>query len=733
MPTISHASRVDYSETVGVPTNTSLGTAVEAIAIGRAAWGPIAGETIDSVQQSYVTVGSWPEFKRVFGNFETNHPLAKYAWAFFQCRGQTLHVARTVHFTDPTDALTATSDRATYTFQYTSASATYGTVGPSTNTAPFFLDAGDTLDFSVDGGGTDTATFDAAAASVTDTTTYPVTGGTSTLSVKINQETDAQVITFAGTETTAAEIAATINDQIRRASAHVSGGQVVIESDRRGTGAYVQVTANPSGNPALTFPLTEAQGTGDVANIEAVTITEVTTVVEADVTGVTVIDNGDDTFSVRTDTSGSSGSIQVEATSTADTAFGLDNTVHAGTDTTAVNALTIDGKYDGTRGNNFTVAITAATSGSASEFDLLVYESSVVKERYFNLDYSTVESEVNTNSDLITATKLADYNPDVDSQDLTGGLDGLTSIADADYLGDQEAGTGIYAFDSLDTFRVALTDRETSAHVKNFMTYLSQTRQAIGILLYDIPSGNTYTQARTYMTSNGLKDYTYGEFGAAFWPYVNWPNPDRNIFGTTVDEVAFPASAAVAGRCAYVSAQRDAGFADEAANRGPGTLPDATSVTDDNVNKLWCRNLLYPDLINPIRGVKGTIYNDGVLCNKVDQNFPTIAQRITACETAQRILDLLDLMRHKGLSEAGYKERRRKIEAILKTITKAGGYASTIDSEAWRVDDSGNTPALARQLRYKVKVSIATIDPNEFTTFELGYNEHGLLYAELSV
>lgn len=102
----------------------------------------------------------------------------------------------------------------------------------------------------------------ATAASVADTTTYPVTGGTGTLKVRIDRAAlPSQSIVFDGTETTAAEIAATIDDQVTGATAAEDGGQAKITSDTDGANSFVQVTANPSGNPALTFPTAEAQGT----------------------------------------------------------------------------------------------------------------------------------------------------------------------------------------------------------------------------------------------------------------------------------------------------------------------------------------------------------------------------------------------------------------------------------------------------------------------------------------
>ena len=100
----------------------------------------------------------------------------------------------------------------------------------------------------------------ATRASVTDTTSYPVTAGTGVMKVKIDRQELPQSITFAGTETTAAQIAETIAAQISGATAAESGGQSEIESDTDGGLSFVEVIENPAGNPALTFPTAEQQG-----------------------------------------------------------------------------------------------------------------------------------------------------------------------------------------------------------------------------------------------------------------------------------------------------------------------------------------------------------------------------------------------------------------------------------------------------------------------------------------
>ena len=151
------------------------------------------------------------------------------------------------------------------------------------------LNPGDTIVLDVDNVGNATCTFDAAPASITDTTTYAVTdqdGLTSIVTLSGGQyDGIAQTVTFSGATTTAASVAAQMNIQLVGCSADVVGGQVVISHDDQGTDMDIAVAAG-TGN--LTWAASVA-GTGDVANINAVTAAEVETVIEADSTALVAV------------------------------------------------------------------------------------------------------------------------------------------------------------------------------------------------------------------------------------------------------------------------------------------------------------------------------------------------------------------------------------------------------------------------------------------------------------
>lgn len=166
-----------------------------------------------------------------------------------------------------------------------------GSAEKATSDGPFNFDPGDTLVLDVNDAGSNTATFDAAPATITDTTTYPVAdqdGKTEKITISGGvYDGVEQTVTFPAL-TTALAAAAAINDQCDGLSATTTGGQVVLTTDNAGTDADITIG---TGTTDLTWGASTA-GTGDVADIDNVTATEFKTVVEAD-TDATVTVVGD--------------------------------------------------------------------------------------------------------------------------------------------------------------------------------------------------------------------------------------------------------------------------------------------------------------------------------------------------------------------------------------------------------------------------------------------------------
>lgn len=142
---------------------------------------------------------------------------------------------------------------------------------------PYNLEPSDTLTISVDGGGAQTVTFTGTRASrLGSGAVYNVTitlGVNDALNVKIDDGAT-QALTIPAATYTAAALAAALNILLSGGYFDVSGGQIRINSDSRGSGSSVQIV---SGSSIATIGLASGTttGTGNVVDIDAVTATEV--------------------------------------------------------------------------------------------------------------------------------------------------------------------------------------------------------------------------------------------------------------------------------------------------------------------------------------------------------------------------------------------------------------------------------------------------------------------------
>jgi hypothetical protein len=199
------------------------------------------------------------------------------------------------------------------------ASGNLGRASKACSAETYNLDPGQTVILDVDNVGGATATWDAAAATIVDTTSYPVADQDTlsfTLTITGGEYSGVvQTVLFAATTTTALQVAAAINDQCVGLSA-VAGAQVTVTTDGQGTDYDIAFAAGTSG---LTFAASTA-GTGDVGDINAVTAAEFETVLEADTTATVTVTSGVPTIYSPTVGSGS----ELDFTGgTALTAFGL--------------------------------------------------------------------------------------------------------------------------------------------------------------------------------------------------------------------------------------------------------------------------------------------------------------------------------------------------------------------------------------------------------------------------
>ncbi|MEN6369233.1 MAG: phage tail protein [Thermotogota bacterium] len=658
---------VILEEEPSIPTITALPSAVT-LCLGITERGPIADPQLTT---------SFEEYQRIFGGFTLESDVAVAAYGFYRQGGTFMWVSRTCHFVDVTDPATATASKASVTLNNSGSLATPAVVGPGTGTAPFSMTNAQHVDVDV-GAGTVAVPFTGAAASQNTgavTEPYNLSGG-ETLDVLVNGTS--QQVVFAPSDfavpgaATALEVIYRINVDLDDANAAKHGAGpafgVAINTDREGHDATIEITGGTA-NAVLQFPTAQVIGTGNVGNLKAVTALEVEAIVEAAVglVGlVNVIVGLTGTIQMQTIATGALAEIQIEATSTVD--FGLDHILHHGAAAVVQPTLLCEGKTPGEYANDIRIAIEAATNGLTASFNLKVIQSSVVKETWPNVNMDptslsyveTVVNDVNLGSRLITVddlllTPLPIKRPaNGTSANMVGGDDGLTALADSDYVGNVAGPTGLYTFDRISTGRILIVPGvSTEAVHKGMLDYAEIDRNGSMFCFLDCPAAQTKTQIVTYVTSAGLLEYS--EFGAIHWPRIKVANPQPSVYGTA-SNITVPPSGWIAGKCA-ANDQRLGGVYEAVAGYGDGwgVIRGMTGVEDDpqglsehQVIDMKTRDYVYPYRINPFNRTSGGLwYIDGSKTLKSTGNFPSIGERRGVIFIGQSLVEGLQVFRHR--------------------------------------------------------------------------------------
>lgn len=685
------------------------------------------------------------EYTAVFGAYTGDSDIALAAKGFFDNGGQFLYVIRTVHHSDITNPNSQTATKGTLTLATGTGGATPGTLLGSL-TAPFVLTPADVLSLNIDAGGAASATFDAAAATVTagNAPTYALADG-QTLTVIVDGGI-VQTIEFLAAEVvdiaavTLEESLAIINAKISGANANDNGGSPRISSDKRGTDSSIQVTGGTAA-AAFGFPGAAVAGTGDVADIEAVTVAEIKAVVEADIAGVTVNDVGGAPQFVS-QTTGAASSVQAAA-GAAQTAFGLSTVSAIGSTGAAVNTLTLTGKTEGSYAGLLTFIIEDATSGLADEFNMIVLDDGIVAEVYANLsmvDTSTsyVESKINGASGSAGSNLIAALDLDAAATSqrpangtfgpLAGGTDGLSSLDDTDFLGSEAGPTGLRTLDNVQTVNLLLMPgRATSAIHNGMLTYCEVTREKSMFAIFDPPAGLSAVDVVTYFRDTA-QVVGSSEFGAAYWPRVKVLNPSQVIFGTD-QLIVVPPSGHIAGVYARTDGATTGGVYKAPAGIEEGQLEGVLGFETLETLNQRKRDLVEPALINPLTSYPGAPNHiGGAYTLKANGNFPFVPQRRGAIFIQQSIKNGIEFARLKNNTPRLRRTVARSIRGFLILQMKADAFSSKNPDTAFFVDFGPklNTPLVVRAKQMIGRVGLAFNTPAVWIITRYSRDNRGL-------
>lgn len=711
------------------PATRSISGAATAVfgMVGVAERGPIGTPTLITSMANYI---------KIFGSYlaVASAHLAQAVQAFFSEGSGQLWVVRTAHYTDTSDPSTVTAVRADATLTTGGAATPARAAGGA---APFTLASGDTIVFSVDGGGDVTATFTAVAEQHKSGAEWPLDmADGQTLTVALNGGA-AQTITFAEADAliedidavTLEEATAVIGRDLIGARVWNNGDDIYIESELKGTASAV-ITG---GTAPLAFAESVA-GSGNVANIAAVTAAEVETVVEAASADVAV-DVSAGNIRISTIDTGVGATLQIKAGSA--NAFGFtEGEVFTGAASGVVSLYTVEGKDHGTYANGIVIAVAAATSGEAGRFNLTVTRDGVVREVWPNLSPDSTDARyaidiVNSASSGSSLIRLIDLEvagsprPTNQSVTLADGDDGLDDLADADFLGasSEDGRTGLRALDLVgDLTVVAVPGRASAAIAAGLIAYCEgdSTRRGEVFAVIDVPSGLTRTEVVTWVeTTASLLNSS--EQGAVYWPWVKVSNPAASVFGNASTITVAP-SGVVMGMMARVDGARPGGVYDPPAGIESGVLRGALGVADDAVLEEATRDLIYPKRINPITTSPGQpYYVDGSRTLKGTSNFPNINERrgVNFIKRSMRLgLDYVRFRRHDTTLRASV---RRTLTNFLITQMQRGAFRSQDPETAFSVvcDETNNSLDDVFNGRLNADVLLATAKPTEFVTISI--------------
>ena len=704
-------------------------------AVGVAKMGPVG-------EAKFIT--SWDEYVRYFGDWtdEGELPMA-IRGVYKQDPGAYVRVVRTVHYTNPASASTKTSVKASVTASGTTAVASAGQT-TSVNAATWDLEPNQTLVVHCDEdvGGPDTATFTATRAvrSGSGLAIVDLTGDDLTLKIDGGSE---QTINFTGAEASAQDVANTINATLLGGTAVVNAGEVDIYSDKRGTDSSVEITGGSSLGE-IGHSVGTSSGTGNVADIDAVTFAELKSIVEAAVThpatGVTVTQEATGEATIASNTTGVTSSVQAENTSTA-TGFGFDNTLHYGSATSTSNVMTITGRYDGDYAHDLRAVIEDATNGEANYFNLKITDSSgVALEIFPNLQIATstdddyCETVVNADVDsggshYFTVAAITTDRPDNATLTPSGGDDGLTGIADTDYLGDSAGGTGLHALDNYDDVTILTIPGQADSAIHNGMlTYCESTRNGTCFAVLDPPAGYSASQMVTYVkTTAALKNTS--EYGAIYWPRINVLNPDTTVYGSS-DKITVPPAAWVAGVYSRTDDSQPGGVYQPPAGIERGRIYGCLDFETDEVLNESKRDLVFPENINPISQESGSPrFIDGAKCLKTDGNFPSVSERRGVIYIEGQVKSGTLFARHSN-NDASLRARIfRTVYQFLKAQMNLGAFRTRDPETAFFVDvsDALNPPSVQFQNKVVGRVGLATQKPAYWVIFNFSQDTDALM------
>jgi phage tail sheath protein FI len=381
---------------------------------------------------------------------------------------------------------------------------------------------------------------------------------------------------------------------------------------------------------------------------------------------------------------------------------------------------------EGTWGDKITVKVEPASEGTGFKLKVSYPDESTEVEAFDKLMMSGVEDTVNNASKFITVEKDtwkedgsdvtgSGKNPKKDQKvTLSGGNDGLSSLIDSDFYGDESAQNGLHAFDVIDDINiVAIPDKAGDPDViLGGLTYCKNRKDCFFIA--DSPYGSIPTDIVKFRKGTG-GGYTGNAFnssyGSLYYPWVYISDP------LTGKKKAIPPSGAVAGTYAYTDSAR--GVHKAPAGISEGYLDSVVGV--ERIVTKGEHDVLNPANINVIRSLPSGICIWGARTLSADSEWLYVNVRRLLLYIEESIDEGTQWVVFEPNDPALWGKVKRNITAFLLRVWRDGALFGATPDEAFfvKVDEENNPPEVRDAGQLIIEVGVAPVKPAEFVIIRI--------------
>ncbi|MHC4253947.1 MAG: phage tail sheath family protein, partial [Planctomycetota bacterium] len=401
--------------------------------------------------------------------------------------------------------------------------------------------------------------------------------------------------------------------------------------------------------------------------------------------------------------------VRVASSTAAIASATLQDRAGAPLDTLGVQALN-----EGEWGNRLTVDVADGTKTPATEFMLVVKQDGETVETWDDLSLDSeaenyVEAVVNDGSafirvtDLASATAAPDNRPAVQTDvPLTGGADGASDIADADYVGSEADRTGLHSFDIVDEINnLCVPGVSTQTVVQAALDYVDD-RGDCGVIV-DSPEGGDPASTKAFREGfDSSRGYYY-------FPRIKALDP------LTKRVAVVPPSGHIAGLFARSDGERGV-------HKAPsnevlrGAVGLEYEVTDGE------QEVLNPAGVNCIRAFRGRgIRVWGARTMSSDPSLTHIHKRRFLMFVEESIAESTQWIVHEPNDQRLWGKIIRSVSAFLRRQWLEGALFGASEAEAYYVkcDEETNPPEVRAAFQVITEVGVNVVETAEFVVFRV--------------